>query len=1112
MKLIDGFSSVADKISVSIEKLVDVTDRLDKSSKGVGDGQRKAATALRETGAAAEKNAKQLERSANQALELARAQATGAAAEGKYKEAVDLLNQALDKSAASAVRKQRATNQLQAITRSMAKAEAEAAEAARKQEIEQLKVAAAEEKARIEAERAASQSLALARAEASGAAAAGDYGRAVRILGEALEGSAASAVQKQQATNQMQTAMRRLSDEMAKNAKETNENRSMLDHLGDMMDRVRRKAAELRRGGVAALNRGFASMRNLIFGVVGAMTIFLGIGGIGGLITKGVDAVETMDRYNFTLKAVTGSQALASEEFLYAQREADRLGVAISSAAGSYSKLLAAGKPAGLQMAEIREIFEATSEAGTVLGLSNETLEGTLYAIQQIMNKGKLSAEELTQQLGERLPGANALAAEAMGMTTAELAKQMELGNVYSNEFLPKFAATLRKYYGDEVGDAADRFARHLTRMQNRITYVTDRIARPITESLIPVLREVNEWLDQGLESGKFERLGYQIGGFVLLVKQEWAAGRVDDLIALTLEAGIESGMNAAGRTMESQFGHTVKKGLLKANLVMLKEFAQAFSDSISFVAMNTTAYLVAAFEAAADRIATYFENRFTRLGQYFKGAGEMIAKGQIPGARSFSEVADAGAPADYQPRQARSYDEIMQEIRVDTVGNADARRGWLEDYFGGLSAGLDSANQVDGKSATERFGEEVAKLSAALEKNSASLEKTSTGEPNSATGGTGSSGRALSNAELLAAAKLQGYQPSGRDEGGFVKKNPSRLEESRARLEGQPVFDSTDGQNFTPTGDSIGGLTDPMDHFQSASEGMLGALYEIQAAFGSIGDAVYDLTDGAFDAMGSSIEDMLNGTQNLSSAWSDYGKSIRKVASREIAEWVQARIAALTRVTLTKLGLMRTESAAKDAETAKEQMRGMTEAAAWTPAAIIKSIASFGIALAFGALAMVLIGSLIGGMGGGSMPAEPAVGATNPYDGSTTSVQTPGFADGVVAFDGRGGPRDDANMVRMSRGESMITAAATNLFAPALRAMNAGGSRGSVIAAIGGAAPVVASPSATSTTANNRGGEQRNIPIYLIRDEADMRQAIRRDGPGVMIDLMRDYGASLSI
>ena len=68
-----------------------------------------------------------------------------------------------------------------------------------------------------------------------------------------------------------------------------------------------------------------------------------------------------------------------------------------------------------------------------------------MLAVQQMISKGRVSSEELRRQLGERLPGAMNLAAKAMRMTTAELDKQIRLGNIAANDLLPRLATELNK-------------------------------------------------------------------------------------------------------------------------------------------------------------------------------------------------------------------------------------------------------------------------------------------------------------------------------------------------------------------------------------------------------------------------------------------------------------------------------------------------------------------------------------------------------------------------------------------------------------------------------------------------------------------------------------------
>ena len=73
-----------------------------------------------------------------------------------------------------------------------------------------------------------------------------------------------------------------------------------------------------------------------------------------------------------------------------------------------------------------------------------------MRATSQVFSKGKVSAEELRQQLGERLPGAFTLFAESMEKTPAELDKALEQGKVTLQDFMG-FAKKLTAEYGESA-------------------------------------------------------------------------------------------------------------------------------------------------------------------------------------------------------------------------------------------------------------------------------------------------------------------------------------------------------------------------------------------------------------------------------------------------------------------------------------------------------------------------------------------------------------------------------------------------------------------------------------------------------------------------------------
>ncbi len=127
-----------------------------------------------------------------------------------------------------------------------------------------------------------------------------------------------------------------------------------------------------------------------------------------------IDARIEVDKLRVVLGQSVGAENVA-REIAYLRSEAERLGTPFTKATAAYGQLAAASKETALEGQGTRDIFKAISEASTVLHLSACDTEGALRAVGQMMSKGKVSAEELRGQLGERLPGAFQIAARAMG-------------------------------------------------------------------------------------------------------------------------------------------------------------------------------------------------------------------------------------------------------------------------------------------------------------------------------------------------------------------------------------------------------------------------------------------------------------------------------------------------------------------------------------------------------------------------------------------------------------------------------------------------------------------------------------------------------------------------
>lgn len=160
-----------------------------------------------------------------------------------------------------------------------------------------------------------------------------------------------------------------------------------------------------------------ASLRNMFVGV---------IGNIG--VKEIVDASVKLDSLKTSFAALAGSDAGGAEQLKYLREETQRLGQDFVTAAEAYKNLFSAGRGAGMKPDEIQQIFSSVLEAGTVLGSSQQQMQGALMALEQMISKGKVSMEELRRQLGNALPGAMQIAALAMHTTSEGLQEMLEAG------------------------------------------------------------------------------------------------------------------------------------------------------------------------------------------------------------------------------------------------------------------------------------------------------------------------------------------------------------------------------------------------------------------------------------------------------------------------------------------------------------------------------------------------------------------------------------------------------------------------------------------------------------------------------------------------------------
>ncbi|HCC5911514.1 TPA: tape measure protein [Escherichia coli] len=120
---------------------------------------------------------------------------------------------------------------------------------------------------------------------------------------------------------------------------------------------------------------------------------------------------------------------------------ADSSGVDQIETLSSFAKFSAGA--GDMNAGQKESLFSNVIGTSRLMGLSTDEINGILKAFEQMASKGKIQAEELRGQLGDRMAGAFQLFARSLGMTTEQLDAAMKNGKVLSKDVLPKVSAEM---------------------------------------------------------------------------------------------------------------------------------------------------------------------------------------------------------------------------------------------------------------------------------------------------------------------------------------------------------------------------------------------------------------------------------------------------------------------------------------------------------------------------------------------------------------------------------------------------------------------------------------------------------------------------------------------
>ncbi len=232
-------------------------------------------------------------------------------------------------------------------------------------------------------------------------------------------------------------------------------------------------------GGIAGYAKG--GMAGAISGAGIGLGIDATVAGFNYVKDAAIYSAE-IEKLEIALKGVVKNQKDYNKALKIISDNSKRLNVPIAASTKQFTQLAASVLGAGGTIEQAQVVFEGVSNSIKATGGNAEDVQSAIRAMSQIFGKGKVSAEELQGQLGERLAGAVVKFAEANGSSLQQLQKDLRDGVVGLDQVI-KFAEQLNV----DFRDTAIQIAKSGADAGQRLRTLQDLLKRDIGKAAQPI-------------------------------------------------------------------------------------------------------------------------------------------------------------------------------------------------------------------------------------------------------------------------------------------------------------------------------------------------------------------------------------------------------------------------------------------------------------------------------------------------------------------------------------------------------------------------------------------------------------------------------------------------
>ena len=370
--------------------------------------------------------------------------------------------------------------------------------------------------------------------------------------------------------------------------------------------------------GAAKAGVGIMSKAGAVGGLQGA-AIGAGIAAIGGatqFASESATYAAEIQKLEIALKGVTKNQSDFVKGLDVISTTSKRLNVPLKASTKQFTTLAASVLGSGGTIEDAEQVFTGVSNAIKATGGNAEDVQSAIRAMSQIFGKGKVSAEELQGQLGERLAGAVVKFAEANGSSLQKLQKDLRDGTVGLDQIM-KFTGKLNEDFAETAekvanssADAGQRFQTTMDRLKNAV----GQILQPIGAEFQRVFEKIVRFITAAIE--KFnEFMGIGLGNAIKKTEREIA--RLEKILERPSNTrsnkSVERQLKDLRALLAELRGEQVEDGEKKdTKLAALgdtdKSPLKSFAESAFAIAKQTEEAFVNAFKGIEDALVKFVQ------------------------------------------------------------------------------------------------------------------------------------------------------------------------------------------------------------------------------------------------------------------------------------------------------------------------------------------------------------------------------------------------------------------------------------------------------------------------------------------------------------------------